>query len=152
MTLDRRRRHTARVLLVDRAGRVLLLRGGDPGRPAAGTWWFTLGGGIEAGESVEEAASRELLEETGLSAVDVGPVVLEREIEHEFDGVIYDQRETYFLVRVDPFVLDTSQWSAIEVATVAEYRWWSREKLRSTTERVFPSGLAELLDRLDGPA
>ena len=45
-------RVAARVLVVDRDGAVLLLRGGDPHRPEAGTWWFTPGGGVDDGESV----------------------------------------------------------------------------------------------------
>ena len=54
------------MVLVSTDGRVLLFRGGDPGRPERGTWWVTPGGGTDPGESTAEAARRELLEETGL--------------------------------------------------------------------------------------
>jgi 8-oxo-dGTP pyrophosphatase MutT (NUDIX family) len=59
-------RRVSAVLLVDARGWVLLqLRTADaPASP--GKWSFT-GGGIEDGETPEEAARRELLEETGLS-------------------------------------------------------------------------------------
>jgi ADP-ribose pyrophosphatase YjhB (NUDIX family) len=55
---------TARCFVLDGAGRVLLF-GGEVS-PTAGRTWFTPGGGLRAGESLPEAASRELAEETGL--------------------------------------------------------------------------------------
>lgn len=141
-------RRAARVLVVSTENTVLLLRGGDPGRPDAGTWWFTPGGGLEEGETPEQAARRELAEETGLERDDFGAVVLQRTIEFEFDGVVYEQSEDYFVVRAEQFALDTSRWSPIEVATVVEHRWWSLEELRTTQEQVYPEGLPELLQRL----
>lgn len=54
------------VALVDpQAGAFLLVKRGKP--PAMGQWAFP-GGRMELGESVEDAARRELLEETGLAA------------------------------------------------------------------------------------
>ena len=47
-------RNAARVLLIDPGGRLLLVHGGDPADPSAGSWWFTPGGGMEPGESAEE--------------------------------------------------------------------------------------------------
>ncbi|HTU07562.1 MAG TPA: NUDIX domain-containing protein, partial [Trebonia sp.] len=59
------RRTTARVLPVDREGRVLLLHGWDPRRPDD-PFWFTIGGAIEDGETMPEAGARELREEAGI--------------------------------------------------------------------------------------
>lgn len=62
-------RRVAAVLLVDTAGRILLqLRSADA--PASPGQWSFPGGGIEQGEEPEEAARRELREETGLRADD----------------------------------------------------------------------------------
>ena len=59
------KRRIAVVMLVDEAERVLLqLR--DAQAPSAPGKWGLPGGGIELGETPEEAAHRELLEETGL--------------------------------------------------------------------------------------
>jgi 8-oxo-dGTP pyrophosphatase MutT (NUDIX family) len=144
----REKRQTARVVLLRTDDRVLLLRGGDPQRPEVGTWWFTLGGGIESGKASRDAACRELTEETGLIVMDPGDIAFHLDIEHEFDGVIYEQSEDYFLIRTQPFDMDTSGWSPIEVATVVEHRWWAIDELRRTDDRVFPEGLVEYLNTL----
>jgi 8-oxo-dGTP pyrophosphatase MutT (NUDIX family) len=146
MPIERRIR--ASVLVVDADARVLLFRGGDPARPEGGTWWFTPGGGVETGEDVEDAARRELREETGLSVSDLGSVVLRRHAEFQFNDVMVDQHEVYFLVRTMPFEIDTGGWTPGERQIVEEHRWWSLDELGATPDRVYPGGLAALLDSL----
>lgn len=68
-------RQAARVVLLDDRDRVLLFRGFDPAHPDRGSWWFTPGGGINPSESLEEAAPRELAEETGIREVTLGPCI-----------------------------------------------------------------------------
>ena len=58
-------RRVAGVLLVDTAGRILMQHR-DAHAPIAPNEWGMPGGGIEPGEEPEQAAQRELLEETGL--------------------------------------------------------------------------------------
>jgi len=141
-------RVAARVVLVDRAGRTLLFRGGDPHRPQIGTWWFTPGGGVENGETLADAARREVTEETGLDVGDVGEPVLVRTVRFGFEGVVYDQVEHFFVVHVDVLDLgriDESRWTDEERRVVVEYRWWTVEELRTTTEQWFPEELVELM-------
>src|ERR1039457_1616576 len=61
-----RLRRAARIILLDPAGRVLLMRY-DNG-PPNGRHWSTPGGGLNAREDYPSAARRELAEETGWSA------------------------------------------------------------------------------------
>src|SRR6266571_2109299 len=66
-------RPTARLLVLDPAGRILLFSAVDP----RGRVWFTPGGGVHRGETLEAAAVRELAEETGhvRAEAGIGPLV-----------------------------------------------------------------------------
>ena len=148
-------RRSGRVVLVDGAGRVLLFRGWDPGEPERGTWWFTPGGGLDAGESSAEGAARELYEETGLrvDATDLVGPVWERTSEFTFFEERYRQEEEFFLARVDDLPLadiDTSGFTALERSSVGEPRWWTVEELAATSDTVYPPLLAELVPDLLG--
>lgn len=142
------RRRSSKVLVVDEQHRVLLFSGIDRTKPHVPPWWFAVGGGLEAGESPEEAAIRETREETGLKVSDPGPVVFTRRFTWDFEGEEYDQHEWFFLVRTSTFEPSTSGWTDTETATIRGHRWWSIDELRATHEAVFPEDLATHLDRL----
>ena len=68
-----RPRRGAILIARDDRGRVLLVK--QRGGPFKGAW-LVPGGGVEPGESLEEAMRREVVEETGLVVVDARPIAL----------------------------------------------------------------------------
>lgn len=145
-------RRTARVLLTDPEGRVLLFADSDPGVPGY-RWWITPGGGIEPGESDAKAALRELHDETGLRLHPGklhGPVAT-RSVWHGYTDKIVRQRETFFAATVPVFELDLSGHTDDERLTMTAHRWWSRDDLAATDEAIWPRNLVQLLDLPAGP-
>ena len=96
-------RLAARVVLIDRDDCVLLLSGRESTDPNGRQFWFTPGGGAEDGESIVDAAGREVFEETGFKLGEIGPCVWTRHAVFEFEGRRYSQDEQYFVVRVERF-------------------------------------------------
>jgi 8-oxo-dGTP pyrophosphatase MutT (NUDIX family) len=145
-------RKVARVVLLDPRDRILLIHGFEPEDPST-TWWFTPGGGLEGGESREQAARRELAEETGITEVELGPVLWRRVCSFPFDGRRWDQDEWYYLGRTRQTGAWTGGQTELERRSVTGLRWWTVEELAEAREPVYPSRLVELLRRLldEGP-
>ena len=141
----------ARVVLVEESESVLLLSGRDASAPERGGFWFTPGGGVEPGESLEEAARREVLEETGHELGELGPEMWHRRTAFWFDGQHYDQEETWFVVACERFEPVAVAWTEVEARTMTGARWWPVEELALTEELLYPAELPELVSRWLAP-
>lgn len=147
-------RRAARVILLDERDRVLLVRGHDADQPAR-SWWFTVGGGIAAGETARAAAVRELREETGITLGEdalVGPAYT-RSALFDFFAQLCRQDEELFVARVlsaglPP--LSHDDWTDVEAQVLDELRWWSLDDLESVDVEVFPAALVDLVRPLLG--
>ena len=142
-------RIAGRVILLDRDGRVLLFEAFDPLRPEA-PWWFTPGGGVEAGETAQEAAARELFEETGVvvAAAELGDEVFRNYVEFSFNGTLLRQYNHFFVLRRSLTEISIGGFDAMEQRTHLGHRWWSVEELKQTDVTYFPVELAVLVDQL----
>jgi 8-oxo-dGTP pyrophosphatase MutT (NUDIX family) len=143
------RRQAARVVLLDCDGRVLLLRASDPADPGKGWWWEIPGGGIERGESSEQAARRELLEEAGIAAVDMGPCVWVQHAEFDFGGYHFVQDERIHVAWCDSGQdLAPTRLEALEALAFDGRRWWPLDELLASADAVLPVVLRQHLPPL----
>ncbi len=92
------------------------------------------GGGLEEAETHEEAARREIREETGLDLEELGPWIWTREHVFRFEGRLYRQRELYFLAVVPAFSPSSHLLGAEEEAVLGGLRWWTPDELEATAE------------------
>ena len=135
------KRNAARTVLLDRDGRVLLLRAHDPARPAAGSWWEIPGGGIDFGETSEQAARRELYEETGISDVEMGPCVWTQRVQFTFGNILFDSDDAIHVAWCDGGEYRPAHLEALEAGAFEGARWWTLDEVLASDERFLPDGL-----------
>jgi 8-oxo-dGTP pyrophosphatase MutT (NUDIX family) len=140
-------RLTSRILLFDEAGDILLMLTTAPDTSGVARW-VTPGGGVDPGESHEEAAVRELYEETGLRIKDLGAAVWSLDFDVVWDDADHDTGHAeYYVVRTTRFEPAREHWTAEERVDTLDVRWWSLDQLRATSEPLEPSQLTELVAR-----
>ena len=132
---------------------MLLFHGSDPAISATPQWWFSAGGGVQGDETPEDAARREVLEETGVTVGELVGPLWTRDTEFGFLGKLYVVHEIYFAAHVSAVTVDMTGCEDYEADSIHAHRWWSVDELRTTSETVYPPGLGDLLASLlrDGP-
>lgn len=138
--------------MIDACGSVLLLSTRDASDPTFVDSWELPGGGINAGETEEDAAVRELCEETGLHvmAADLGPVLWRRDVYYRYRGENRLQSEAIFAIRlaIDSPPIEGGGREPFEQEDHLEYRWWSPDAIRQNGAFFYPRTLAEHVDEL----
>lgn len=136
-------RGAARLVVVTPEPQILLLRLEPSFREP---FWVTPGGGLDDGETYEDAARRELAEEVGRDDLAVGPCVWTRHVTFTWERWRVHQKERTFLVQVpEPFEAVTV---FPDKEPITGYGWFTIERLRAEPEIVYPVGLADHLERL----
>jgi len=138
-----RLRPAVRALVLDPADRILLVRF-DFGDHAV---WATPGGGIEDGETDEDALRRELAEEVGLEGFELGPLVWTRRHEVPLAGGRWDgQVERCYLVRTAEFDPEPKlSWAELREEGMTDARWWTLADVESSDELFAPRRLPSLV-------
>ena len=134
-------RAASRVLVISDAGRILLLHAQDS---QGHRWWLMPGGGLDFGESFEDAARREVREETGRDLT-IGALIWIRRHIYNWNGTPQDQYERYFVARCnDEFAVTP----AVPDTYVIGHRWWTLREIDDSADDFTPRRLSEYLPPL----
>jgi 8-oxo-dGTP pyrophosphatase MutT (NUDIX family) len=142
-------RATSRVLLADPDGRVLMFLQYGKDRAIAPRW-ITPGGGVDPGETHDDAALREVREETGLVLDAVPAPFLDVDFAPDQRWHPYDRGHwAWYLVPVAHFEPDRAGWTDEERADVVEWRWFTPAELRAEHRdghEVEPPDLPDIIE------
>jgi 8-oxo-dGTP pyrophosphatase MutT (NUDIX family) len=145
-------RNAVKVVLLNDANELLLMCMDDPtirsmGDEYGGPFWTLIGGAIEPHESVRDAAEREILEETGLTTIDVeiGPLIWFGEM----DLVLYDEpthiRQEFLVGRTRNRNTSLAHLVGHEKNVVRKIQWFSLDQIIDSGEVIYPVCLPEYL-------
>lgn len=140
-------RCSARLLIFSPSKRVLLFRFEHKNNALAGkSYWATPGGGVEPGETYEQAAIRELKEETGIIRDNVGRYVAKKTFEMMLpSGETVLAKERFFVAFSNEEEIHTHGWTENERSVIRRHYWWGLNDLLMTQDLIHPNDIAGLM-------
>lgn len=138
-------RNAVRIILLNNEDKLLLMCVEDfdiatPDDVRHKRFWCTIGGGIEAGESIEQAAFREIYEETSLTkeTIKLGPIVWESEIDLKLKGTLTRLKEYFIVAKTQKSDVSLHLPTHDEKAVVKKLVWFSLNEIKNSSEVIFP--------------
>lgn len=117
----------------------------DPGDPSKPAWWEIPGGGIDPGETSEQAASREIIEETGITEFELGPCIWTQQCQFTFAGFFFDSEEWIHVAWCDGGEYNPKGLEYFEALAFKGAKWRDVDEVLTSDEPVLPPRLREFL-------
>lgn len=146
------KRKSVKVLLLNEVNKILLILVDDPkispiGGKNSGPFWCMVGGGIESGETIQDAAIREIYEETGILEKDIllGPVVWQYSFDFIRSGVPTNMQEIFIVARTKINKIKPANLTEWEKASIKDIKWFSLDEIKDCKKIIYPIFLAQYL-------
>jgi ADP-ribose pyrophosphatase YjhB (NUDIX family) len=145
-------RSSVRVVLLNDADEILLMCMDDPtitsiDEEYTGRFWTLIGGELESNETVQDAAEREVFEETGLAKEDIefGPQVWFGELDLIYKGKPTHIRHEFIAARTRRRDISLANLTKDEKKVVRQVSWFSLDRIINSSEVIHPVLLPEFL-------
>lgn len=152
-SLSSKARTSVRIILLNHSNEILLLKADDPTTTTLsghynGPFWFCLGGKIEEGESAEQAALREIQEESGLerNAIKLGAIVWWGEFDLILSGILTRQKQVFMLAHTNDCNVSLNNLTNEEKNVIVDIKWFSLNDVKNSKEIIYPLDLAQYLE------
>lgn len=138
-------RNSVKVILLNNKNELLLMIQDDPKIKSAdskyhGRFWSMIGGAIEPGETLHEAALREVFEETGirLKEGDLGPLVWFGEFDLVFKDKPVHLKQSFIVAKTRQDQITLSNLTKEEKEVVETLAWFSLDQIKNSREIIYP--------------
>jgi len=141
-------RNSVKIILLNEQNKLLLMCANTKlNENYRGRFWFPIGGGIEAGEDIFDAAYREVFEETGIKKEEIilGPIVWKGDFIGCFSEKTVHQKEIFIVGKTKKNDVFLNELDNLEKKFVEEIRWFSFDEIKNSNEIIFPVLLLEYL-------
>lgn len=142
-------RKSARAILINEKGQVLLFKFVFKNVKGDKVLWVTPGGGLKEGENFKAALKRELFEETGIHLNEVGPWTCTRELLINGKNGDFISYERYFLIHTDSSEIQLLNMTDNEKDTLKDIKWWDVDEILKANEEFGPPEIGELVHQIN---
>jgi len=151
-----KQRNSVKLILLNSSNEILMIHvnnsniSSENNSESKASFWHMVGGQIEDGENIEEAAYRELFEETGLTKkeVSVGKIVWFGSVDLFIDDELVQVNQQFILARSSCNEITMNNLTEDEKQTVSHLKWFSLDEIKNTIDIVYPANLYSYLSEI----
>lgn len=142
-------RKSSRAIIINRNHEIFLFKYNFDYLSYGKAIWITPGGGLEDGESFDEALKRELYEELGIQLNQYHKQIYYRNPIYTLEnGETVQCEERFYLIYLDGIEFTYTNWTDTEQKRMLLGKWWSLNEIKESKDEFFSSDIIHIINDL----